>query len=143
MTLVVDASVVVKWYVPEDGSAEASALLDRSEEKLAPDLLAAEFGNVLWKKVRAGELAPSEAQEIASAFVSAPPVLFWPSATLLSPALEIALRYGRTVYDSIYLAIALAEGCPVVTADTRLVQALKGTELEGTARLVSELAEEG
>jgi predicted nucleic acid-binding protein len=103
----------------------------------------AELGNVLWKKVRAGELTPSEAQEIAAAFVSAPPVVLWPSAPLLSPALEVALRYGRSVYDSLYLAIALAQGCPLITADARLVQALKGTELEGAARLVSEVAEQG
>lgn len=52
--LVIDASVAIKWYVPEAGSQEASAILDRPETLLAPDLLAAEFGNVLWKKVSAG-----------------------------------------------------------------------------------------
>jgi predicted nucleic acid-binding protein len=139
VTLVVDASVVVKWYVPEGGSTEASALLNRPEQRLAPDLLVAEFGNVLWKKVRTGELTTSEAREIANAFVSAPPVVLRPSAPLLAAALEIASIYGRTVYDALYLAVALSEGCPMLTADARLVQALDGTELEGTARLIGDM----
>jgi predicted nucleic acid-binding protein len=135
-TLVVDASVVVKWYVPEAGSTEASELLRDRSRKLAPDLLVAEFGNVLWKKVRRGELQIAEAAEIAGAFVSACPLTLVPASPYLGPALEIATRWQRTVYDALYLAIALAEDCALITADARFVEGLKTTEMEGAVRLL-------
>lgn len=55
--LVIDASIAVKWVVEEEGTIEALAL--RGAAKLiAPDLLIAECANILWKKVRRGELLP-------------------------------------------------------------------------------------
>ncbi len=127
--LVVDTSVAVKWYIPEPGSAAAVRLLAGEDLLLAPDLLGPELGNVLWKKVRRGELTPREAGECAIAFVELCPVSMLASAPYLPAALEIALRYGRTVYDALYLALALERGARYVTADDRLVHALAGTEL--------------
>lgn len=133
-TLVIDASVAVKWYVPERGSDHASALLGRGMRLLAPDLLVAEFGNALWKKTRRGELSPSEAQNVVSAFTSAPPIALRPSVQLLSAALEIATGFDRSVYDALYLALAVAETCSVVTADDRLVRSLHRTKLRPFVR---------
>ncbi|MBI4482062.1 MAG: type II toxin-antitoxin system VapC family toxin [Acidobacteria bacterium] len=48
---VVDASVAMKWFVPEAHQDAALRLLDDSCELLAPDFMAAEFGNILWKKM--------------------------------------------------------------------------------------------
>lgn len=135
--IVVDASVAVKWYVPEPGDSEASALLGGSGERLAPDLLAAELANTVWKKVRRGELDATEAGEIVDAFVSACPVALIPAGPYLRAAFDIAARYQRTVYDALYLALALAEDCILVTADSRLAAGLRGTELEKTVRLIS------
>ncbi|MBI2941517.1 MAG: type II toxin-antitoxin system VapC family toxin [Chloroflexi bacterium] len=132
--LVVDASVAVKWYVPEVGTAEATAILNGGDSLLAPDLLVAEFGNVIWKKVRRGELSPSEASDVADAFVAACPLALRPASAFLRPALDIATRWQRTVYDALYLAVALAEGCPLITGDDRLVRALSSTELAKVVR---------
>jgi predicted nucleic acid-binding protein len=48
--VVVDASVVVKWFIPEQGHANARELLlaarDRRVDLHAPDLLLAEVANV-------------------------------------------------------------------------------------------------
>ena len=60
MTAVIDASVAIKWVVPEAGTEEAVELLGRGG-LVAPDLLFAECANILWKKVRNGELQKSEA----------------------------------------------------------------------------------
>ena len=57
MNLTVDASVVVKWFVPEELSDEARMLLDYPHDFQAPDILLAEFGNTIWKKFRRGEVA--------------------------------------------------------------------------------------
>jgi predicted nucleic acid-binding protein len=53
---VVDASVAVKWYLPEPESDAAGRLLDPEHDLIAPDLLFAEVGNALWKRWRRGEI---------------------------------------------------------------------------------------
>ena len=99
---------------------------------LAPDLLTAELGNVMWKKVRRGLMTVYEARTAVADFVTMAPVSLHPSTPLLAPALDIAVQYRRTVYDSLYLALAIAAGCRLVTADERLVNSLQGTPLAGS-----------
>lgn len=132
--LVVDASVAIKWYVPEEGSAHAVSVLGQGQVLLAPDLLVAELGNALWKKVRRGELGVSDAAEILDGFVSSCPVTLRASSLFAQGAFEIAVSLQQTVYDSLYLAVAVAEGCRLVTADVRLGSALRGTVLEQVVR---------
>ena len=120
---VVDASVVAKWFVPERLSDDAARLLDEQHELASPDLMWAEIGNVLWKKSRAGQLTGPEAVRIIRALDEFPVTVF-PSRLMLEGALEIALSTGRSVYDSVYLALAVALDCPLVTADERLANAL-------------------
>lgn len=134
--LVIDTSVAVKWYIPETGCEEASAILDRENSLLAPDLLVAEFGNVIWKKVRKSEFGQSEAEGIIGAFLSTRPVILRPSNLYLQPAFEIANRWNVTVYDALYLAVALEESCPLATSDEKLGRALLGTPLEKTIRVL-------
>lgn len=135
--VVVDASVAVKWYVPERGSAEAAALLEGGSHLIAPDLLVPEFGNTLWKKSIRGELRAGEARTIVGAFLAVPPVTLHSSALLLQAALEIALKFGRTAYDALYLALAVAEDCPFITADDTLVRAVRRTAMREFVRPLS------
>jgi predicted nucleic acid-binding protein len=127
-TYVVDANVVAKWFVPEHLSEEAVRLLDDRHELASPDLLWPELGSVLWKKARAGQLTGQEAARIIQALDQFPVTVF-PSRLVLEGALEIALGTGRSVYDSVYVALAVALECPLVTADERLVSALAGGSL--------------
>ena len=120
---VVDANVVAKWFVPESLSEEAVRLLDERHELASPDLLWPELGNVLWKKARAGQLTGQETTRIVQALDQFPLTVF-PSRLVLEGALEIALGTGRSVYDSVYVALAVALECQLVTADERLVNAL-------------------
>lgn len=122
---VVDANIVAKWFVPELHSEEAVRLLDDTHELASPDLLWPEIGSVLWKKCRAGELTAEEAARIIRALDECPLTVF-PSRLVLEGALEIALSTGRSVHDSVYLALAVALECRLVTADERLVNALAG-----------------
>lgn len=125
--LVVDSSVAVKWFVVEPYSTEARKILDQyrngSVSFLAPDLINAEFGNIIWKKHVFQGLAVSDAQSIVDDF-RALPFTFVPTATLLDDAYKLAVRHQRTVYDSLYLALSLREGCQFVTADERFVNAI-------------------
>jgi predicted nucleic acid-binding protein len=125
---VVDASVAAKWFVPESLSEQAVRLLDDEHELAAPDLLWPEVGNVVWKKSRKGEITSEEASRIVAALDVCPIVVF-PSRLVLAGALEIAFGTGRTVYDSVYLALAAALECRMATADERLANALAGGPL--------------
>ncbi len=120
---VVDASVAAKWYIPEIYSEGALRFLGGNHELLAPDLVLPELGNILWKKIRRLELTRSEAREVLRAFLSAP-VAIQSSETLVEPALDLAIGLERTVYDSLYLALAVVHECRMVTADREFYDAV-------------------
>jgi predicted nucleic acid-binding protein len=124
--LVVDASVAAKWLVPEPLSDKALAILDGANDLIAPDLFLPEVGNILWKKVRAGDLTEPMAVERFRA-VQGMGIRLVATVSLALRALTLALKTGRTVYDTLYLALAESEDCPFVTADVRLVNALSPT----------------
>jgi predicted nucleic acid-binding protein len=126
--VVIDASVVAAAFLPEPDHAAARAVLTAGAELRAPELLLAEIGNVVWKRSRRGELAPDEAEELLAAILRVP-IHYSLTAGLLGSALALALRTGRTVYDCLYLALAVRDGLVMVTGDLRLVQALAGTPL--------------
>lgn len=117
--VVVDASVAAKWFIPEAHSDEASRLLELEAGLFAPDLIGPEFSNIIWKKLRRAEITRPEADEIMKAFATLP-LEIQPSAALLPAAFEIAAQLDRSVYDSLYLALAVAEKSILVTADSRL-----------------------
>jgi len=123
MKYVVDASVAVKWYVPEIHSAAAERLLDGANDLHAPDLIVPEFGNILWKKVGRGELTAVQARRIIEAF-SDVPIFKYPASPLLEAAFAGAVKSAQTVYDWTYLALAVWLDCQVVTADEKFYLAL-------------------
>ena len=136
---VVDASVAIKWWVPEVHSADALRYLDPDIGREAPDLLLAEAGNILWKKVNRGELTRAEAERIAADLVQAD-VVIHPVGPLLAASLRIALETGRSSYDCAYLALAEAIGAAVVTADRKLYNALQGGPYAGLIHWIEEPA---
>jgi predicted nucleic acid-binding protein len=135
--LVVDASVALKWLVEEEGSAEAEALLE--QPLAAPDLLAAEVGNVLWKKARRGELSRDEAATAARRLVTSD-VMLHPVLPLLAAAVEVGVDLGHPVYDCLYLALARELGTQVVTDDRRLLARLAASGRPDLAALARPLA---
>ncbi len=134
---VVDCSVAVKWYVPEDHAEFASRLLDGSHELHAPDLFFPEFGNTLWKKHRLGELTQPETKSILRA-LWAVPIEIHSSQLLLEAAVELAVHTVRSAYECLYVALAMLLDCPLVTADERLVGALRRSGLSIDIRHVTQ-----
>jgi predicted nucleic acid-binding protein len=119
---VVDASVAIKWFVDEPDSAEAAVLLRHPLS--APDLLAPECANILWKKVTRAELSLDEAEVIALALEGAA-ITLHPTRPYLASATRIACELGRAAYDCFYLALSETLRQPLVTADMRLVGAVR------------------
>jgi predicted nucleic acid-binding protein len=119
--VVVDASVAVKWFVPEELSTEARRLLAADYELVAPDLLWAELGNALWKKHRRRELDEGTAGRLLRDF-SRVPIECHAAERWAAAALELAIRHGVTVHDALYLALAAGNECCLVTADRRLFE---------------------
>jgi len=121
MTLIVDASVALKWVLEEDGSDVARALV-ADETLAAPDLLFIECANVLWVKARRGNLSIANAKA-AYAAIEAAPIRPIPVHLYAAAAQSIAFDLDQTPYDSLYLAIALAERATLVSADVAFANA--------------------
>jgi predicted nucleic acid-binding protein len=120
---VVDASVAIKWFLPENHSDAAFRLLAQQHTLSAPDLIFSEFSNVLWKRIRKNEISKSEADSTLEGLLALH-LQVQPSQSLIPLALEIACRVNRTVYDSLYLAAAIGLPSLLVTADAKFYRAL-------------------
>lgn len=133
MRFVVDASVLGKILVPEADSERARGLvgewMDGRLDLLAPAILPAEIASMLWKRVRRALLPVDQATRLYADFVCLG-VPLAPLEDLAPAALEFALRYQQSVYDGLYLALAHETRSVLVTADTRLSEALESGPVE-------------
>ena len=126
----VDASVAIKWYVPESASDAALGLLDDEVELSSPDLLYAEVGNILWKKFRRREITQDEGYAALGALRRTPiSIHSTGSPQLADHAFRVATEAGSTYYDSLYVSLAALLGCPLVTADRRLFERFQSESL--------------
>ena len=130
---VIDASVLIKTVVEEDGSAQAVTLLE-SGAALAPDLIMSECANILWKKIRRGEYTSEEAK-LAAQILQRAEFEIAPSRMLTEHAVEYSAMLDHPAYDCVYLALAHVRALRFVTADTRLVRKLNaaGSGFEDSA----------
>ena len=116
--VVIDASIAIKWVVEEDGTPEALRILG-TRPLSSPDLLLAECANILWKKVRRAELTRDEAI-MAARLLQRADMEILPTRALMETATRLAIELDHPAYDCVYLALALENGWPFVTADDRL-----------------------
>ena len=133
---VVDASIAIKLYVPENHSAQAIRFFSDEHEFIVPEFMLAEFANIVWKKsVLLGELSETESKAIVEA-VQELPLGYYYTSGLLTDALQIALATKRTVYDSLYIALAASQGCQLMTDDRKLHESLQPTSLATFVTLI-------
>jgi predicted nucleic acid-binding protein len=129
MTLVVDASVAVKWVVDEPGSAKALLVYADEGDLAAPTLLLAEVGNALWKKYRKALVTE---RQVKLALESLPRFFdrLCELSELAPRAGALALRLDQPIYDCFYLALAERETASLVTADARLFAAARKARIK-------------
>lgn len=126
--LVIDTNVAAKWFFDEPYSQQALGLLDMfgkgTFRPLAPDLIYAEFANVVWKRVTQNGLKVEDGAAIISAFLSLP-IEITPSPLILLSAYHLSHEHGRSVYDALFLALCLHANAEFVTADESLYHAVR------------------
>ena len=122
MTLVVDASVAIKWIMVEDGTPAANQLIV-GDALAAPDLLFIECANVLRTKARRGDISVGVARQ-GLEIIDAVPIRSVPTRPHVAAAQAIALELDRSAYDALYLAVALAEKATLITADANFAAAV-------------------
>jgi predicted nucleic acid-binding protein len=128
MMVCVDASLVLKCLIREDGSGRAVQWLkSRADgDLISPPLLQMEVASILRQKMRRGEV-PGEHCLEALCLLSALGITYIWDDELLSRAFDMATEMEQlTVYDTAYLALAEREKCELWTADERLVEAASG-----------------
>ena len=120
---VVDASVVVRWIVPERGAAEALVLLSRSIDWIAPRLMLSEVASALRRKVLQGEVSVEFAEhgiDFVRGIMNRGALRLHRDETIIRNALTLAVTMQHKVPDCLYLALAEHTGAGLATADRRL-----------------------
>lgn len=130
-TYVLDASVAAKWFLPPEQEALGEKASDLFKEQTAgrlrfivPELFWTEMGNVLWKAARVNRMSRSAAERAFASLLKLQFPTLSSTTEVLDKAFRIALRFERTFYDSVYLALAETSGWPLITADERLANAV-------------------
>jgi predicted nucleic acid-binding protein len=116
-TLVIDASIAIKWVVEEDGTPEALVLRQKAK-LIAPDLLVAECANIFWKTVQRGELLKAEAR-LAARLLRSAEIELLPTRSLFETATRTSIEIDHPAYDCLYLVLAVEKKCQFVTAFLR------------------------
>jgi predicted RNA-binding protein with RPS1 domain/predicted nucleic acid-binding protein len=124
--VVVDATIVLKWVVEEEGTSEALALRSRAR-LMAPEPVVADCASILCKKVRRGELTEEEAL-LAARLLQASDIELVPTRALLEPALRLAIQLDQSAQECMCLALAMQRDCRLVTADDRFVRRIAEAE---------------
>ena len=127
---VLDASVAVKWFLPpeheqltEEAVAFYRKLVQRETQFVVPDLFWAEVASALRKAVRLERFRRSSAEEAITHLLQCD-LPTYPTADLLGRAFHIAMAYDCSVYDSLYVALAVRTNLQLMTADERLAKSL-------------------
>jgi predicted nucleic acid-binding protein len=120
---VIDASVAIKWFIPEIHS-DVALHVSRLQARLhVPAFIQLELGSVLSKKIRRNELTRDEGDVILKEFRQLP-LQYHPDERLFHAGYALALVTHQSLYDCLYLALAETIDGAVITADRKFYQAL-------------------
>jgi len=127
--IIIDASVVVKWFSEEEYTEKALAIRERirmgEERVIVPDLLLYELANAL-------KYNPSfDANDVSDALTSIFDMdleIVTPIPEIINLAVALAFDYNITVYDAFYIALAKDLELTFITADRRLCERVRGLD---------------
>jgi len=123
---VLDCSVAVKWSIPEPLTEQASRVLDQHRAGTltfaAPEIILAEFGHTVKKRIASRELSREAGQQIWDDFLLLP-IETVPTRDIAATAFPLAVAHNATFYDALYIALAERENVHVLTADEGMAAA--------------------
>ncbi|MEW5947056.1 MAG: type II toxin-antitoxin system VapC family toxin [bacterium] len=128
-TLVVDASVAAKWFTGEELAEEALRVLDERYSLHAPDFFLLEMDSLICKWIRLGVINDSEGGDTRKA-VRRVPIRLHSYFSFQDSAYHIAVQTHQSIYDCLYVALAVFIGGRMVTADRRLFKGFAAGPLE-------------
>lgn len=120
--VVLDSSVVFKWYFEEVNTLEALTFLNPNQELCSLDLMYLEVLNAACKRARRGDI-PQEYTQMIRRSLAGVPIRIEPMNLHVEAALNLALQLTASIYDCAFLACAGRLGCPLVTADQKFYAA--------------------
>ncbi len=116
--VVLDASLIMKWYLPDDPLFEDALAVRDGMEGVAPAFVQVELANTLWKYVRAGLLDIDSACAVVSSVVGRLELVA--DEDLIEAAQRLSASLDHAVYDCLYIALARRDGLVLATVDKRL-----------------------
>lgn len=136
MPVVVDASVVLAWLMPDEQSDQAHALLANASSAgaQAPALLHYEVGNALAQAARRSRIVKAQHDAMLAAFFGLPVSIDAPEAAAITRATELANTLRLSVYDASYLELALRRDCPLASLDRALLAAARAAGVRSLER---------
>jgi predicted nucleic acid-binding protein len=129
-SIIVDASIALKWVLNEIDSTTALALLTDWNKVgtiiRAPALLAYEITNTLYQSVRTNRITINTAKDSLNLITTTVELDFSAPSTIHIRAMELAKQFNLSAtYDAHYLALAERVGCDLWTSDTRMWRMVK------------------
>jgi predicted nucleic acid-binding protein len=116
--------VAAKWFLDEDLCDEARRVLHTGYSLHAPDFLLLEMDSIFLKRVRRGDITLDDADDARLMF-SRVPIARHTFTTYLDSAFAIANETGQSIYDCLYVALAVLLRARMVTADRRLYEGIR------------------
>ena len=121
--LIIDASISIKWFLDEEYSEESLKLLEKEISLIVPELFFIEVYNILTKKVRRKEISIEEATTIKDTITKISFETF-SNGSLLESAFELSNVTNKSIYDCIYLSLAVLKKGIMITADEKFYNSL-------------------
>lgn len=127
--VVIDASLAVKWAIPEPHTEQAFALVEHwaneGVQLIAPCLILAEVNNAIYKRIRRHEMDLKTGEQALQTILEFG-IEIREEVGLPERALRLAYALGMaTTYDAHYLALAEKSGCDLWTGDRKLYNSTK------------------
>jgi predicted nucleic acid-binding protein len=134
---VVDATVILKWYLPEIYSDESRKLLDHFEIYTV-DVAISQVATALWKRLKTGEVKAHQGKRIVANLVRLP-IHFVAASLLANNAIELSSYSTRTFNECLYFVLALREQTKLVTADFSWYTMMSTGKLKGHVGFVNRM----
>lgn len=122
--VILDSSVIAKWFFAEEGSDVCLKIKRDFEENkisiVAPLLLYYEVSNILKTSVKRLRIDKNDALKVYKDFTSLN-ITLYSSEELMHNTLKAAIKYDISSYDASYVALSFEKNIPFFTADKKLV----------------------